>query len=74
MPKQKSKRAKLTTLVSRKSGASIALLQKQPGWQPHTIRAEISRLRKSGFVVTCTAKAGCSIYKAQQPEPVSSEV
>lgn len=74
MPKQKSKRAILTTLVSRKSGASIALLQKQLGWQPHTIRAEISRLRKSGLVVTCTANAGCSVYKAQQREPVSSEV
>ena len=74
MPKPKSKRAILTTLVSRKSGASIALLQKQLGWQPHTIRAEISRLRKSGLVVTCTVNAGCSVYKAQQPEPVSAEI
>ncbi len=74
MPKSETKRAILTTLVSRKSGASIALIQKQLGWQPHTIRAEISRLRKSGLVVTCTTNAGGSVYKARQPAPVSSEV
>ena len=74
MTKPKTKRDKLTTLISRKSGANIETLQKQLGWQPHTIRAQISRLRKSGLVVTCTANGACSVYKALQVAPVSSEV
>ena len=49
-----SKRAQLTKLVTRKSGASIKAIQSKLNWQPHTIRAEISRLRKGGLVVTCT--------------------
>lgn len=73
MTRPKTKRVKLATLISRKSGASIEILQTQLGWQPHTIRAEISRLRKSGLTVTCTANAGRSVYKARQPAPVSSE-
>ncbi len=63
--KPQSKRTQLAKMVSRNSGATIEALQKHLGWQPHTIRAEISRLRKSGLVVTCTAGAKGSVYKAQ---------
>ncbi|MEL7180608.1 MAG: DUF3489 domain-containing protein [Pseudomonadota bacterium] len=51
MTKPITKRAQLAKLISRKSGATIETLQKQLAWQPHTIRAEISRLRKSGLAV-----------------------
>lgn len=74
MTKPKTKRDKLTTLISRKSGATIETLQTQLGWQPHTIRAEISRLRKTGLVVTCTANAGSTAYKARPSEPLPSGV
>ena len=63
--KPQSKRAYLAKMVGRKSGANIDTLQEQLGWQPHTIRAEISRLRKTGLVVTCTAAAKGSVYNAQ---------
>lgn len=66
MPKSETKRAKLAALISRRSGASVKTLQKQLDWQPHTIRAEISRLRKGGLVVTCNTTSGSSVYKAQQ--------
>lgn len=71
MPKAETKRAKLTALLNRKSGASIDTLQKQLNWQPHTIRAEISRLRQSGLIVTCNATSNGSVYKAQQAAPES---
>lgn len=74
MPKPKTKRTKLTTLISRNSGATIGFLQQQLEWQPHTIRAEISRLRKSGLVDTCNLISGCSVYKAHNRAPVTSEV
>ena len=62
--KPQSKRAQLSKMVGRKSGATIETLQEQLDWQPHTIRAEISRLRKTGLVVTCTAAAKGSVYKS----------
>ena len=71
MPKSETKRAKLITLITRKSGASIDTLKKQLNWQPHTIRAEISRLRQSGLIVTRNATSNGSVYKAQQAAPVS---
>lgn len=57
-----SKRAQLIQLISRKSGASIKQLQTKLAWQPHTIRAEISRLRKTGLVVTCSPSASGPVY------------
>lgn len=67
--KPQSKRAQLAKMVSRKSGATIESLQQHLGWQPHTIRAEISRLRKNGLVVACTASAKGSVYRAQAQVP-----
>jgi len=66
-----SKRDQLARLLARKSGASIASLQKHLGWQPHTIRAEISRLRKTGLAITCSPSAKGTIYKSQVSEPIS---
>ncbi len=74
MPKSETKRAKLIALLTRKSGASIDMLQKQLNWQPHTIRAEISRLRQCGLIVTCSAMSNSSVYKAQQAAPESDGV
>ena len=67
-----SKRAQLAKMVGRKSGATVETLRQHLGWQPHTIRAEISRLRKTGLVVTCTAAAKGAVYKAQA-QPVTVE-
>lgn len=63
-----SKRVQLLKLVSRKSGVSISTIQSKFNWQPHTVRAEISRLRKQGLVVTCTASPNGSVYRAQSSE------
>ncbi len=46
-----TRQQQLTKLLGRKSGATIAQLQKAFGWQPHTARAAISTLRKAGFPV-----------------------
>lgn len=43
-PKAGTKIAQLTEMLSRKDGASNAELCKALGWQPHTLRAAISRL------------------------------
>ena len=48
----KSKRARLEGLLARPRGATMVQLEKNLAWQPHTIRAAISRLRKDGADVT----------------------
>ena len=52
-------------LISRKSGATIEQIEKATNWQPHTIRAAISRLRKRDMTVLLTeAPKGGKAYKA----------
>lgn len=48
-PPRETKTAVLRKLLSRKAGADLAALQSATGWQPHSVRAVISGLRKAGF-------------------------
>lgn len=48
---RRTRQQALTKLLNRKSGASIAQIQKAFGWQPHSARAAISTLRKTGTVI-----------------------
>ncbi len=67
-PKPQTKRAQLIALISRKSGASMRTIEAKLNWQPHTIRAELSRLRKTGLAVTCEAGAKGPVYRAHHQE------
>lgn len=62
-PNKGTRRKQLAKLLSRKSGASIAQIQKAFGWQPHTVRAAISTLRKSGASVERTMTDKGSVYR-----------
>lgn len=56
----------ITKLLGRKNGASMADLQSATGWQVHSIRAAISRLRKKGEIVSRTRSAkGSDVYAIQ---------
>ncbi|MEO3413032.1 DUF3489 domain-containing protein [Roseovarius sp. CAU 1744] len=63
-----TKRTQLLKLVSRKSGVSISTIQNKFNWQPRTVRAEISRLRKQGLVLTCVPSPNGPVYRAQTTE------
>lgn len=58
-----TRRDQLTKLLSRKSGASIAQIQMAFGWQPHTARAAISTLKKSGAAVERSVTSKGSVYR-----------
>ncbi len=48
------KETKLVTihrLLNRKSGATLSSLEKATGWQPHSVRAALSTLRKDGYTI-----------------------
>ena len=38
-------------LVQRSKGASLGALEKATGWQPHSVRAALTGLRKSGHII-----------------------
>ncbi len=46
--KSQTKAGAILSQLRRPSGASIAQLQKVTGWQPHSIRATLTGLRKQG--------------------------
>ncbi len=46
-----TKSAMLRHLLQARSGASMARLREATGWQPHSVRAALSGLRKAGYAV-----------------------
>ncbi len=47
-----TKKARLISFLNKDRGADIGSLSKRLGWLPHTTRAALSKLRKSGYVIT----------------------
>jgi len=65
-PTRETKTAILRKLLSRKSGADLVALQSATGWQPHSVRAALSGLRKAGYIIDRTepTKSGASaVYR-----------
>lgn len=62
----------VTKLLSRSKGATVSDLTDATGWQPHSVRALLSGLRKTGIIITREArKSGENCYRivaAQQDE------
>ncbi|MBX3521640.1 MAG: DUF3489 domain-containing protein [Xanthobacteraceae bacterium] len=61
---KKNKCALLIELLSKKDGATIDTIVKSLKWQPHSGRAAISNLRKTGYrVETGADKDGKTVYR-----------
>ena len=56
-PPRTTKTAILRKLLSRKTGADLGTLQTATGWQPHSVRAALSGLRKAGYSIERTNPA-----------------
>ncbi|MEM9670396.1 MAG: DUF3489 domain-containing protein [Pseudomonadota bacterium] len=63
-PKPGTKLADLVAALNGK-GSTIPKLSNRLGWQPHTIRAAMTRLRQRGYVITRSKadKSAVSIFK-----------
>ena len=59
----RTKTARLEALLSRARGATLAQLQRGLGWQPHTVRAAVSRLRKAGHTIELEEMKGRKAYR-----------
>ncbi len=53
----------LRKMLSRRNGATSAQIQKQLSWQPHTVRAAISRLRSSGLSIDLDRSGRVARYR-----------
>ena len=62
-----SKKARLQALLARPKGATLAQLEQDLGWQPHTVRAAISGLRKGGAEVTLDRDGKVPSYRITAP-------
>ena len=51
MPVKPTKIETILKLLRRPNGASIAQLQKTVDWQPHSVRAALTGLRKKGHII-----------------------
>jgi hypothetical protein len=69
-----TKQARLVDYLSRPWGASIADLGRLLGWQPHTVRAVLTGLRKKGYQVTGAKNDdGATVYRATPPVKAASD-
>ncbi len=65
-PRQ-TKAGAILSQLGRPNGASIAQLQKATGWQPHSIRATLTGLRKKGHDVLRGKNAkGVTTYRVSK--------
>ena len=62
-PPKLTKMARLEAMLRRPRGATQKQLETGLGWQPHTVRAAISRLRKGGAEVTLDRSARTPTYR-----------
>ena len=58
----------LRKLLRRKSGVTIAQIERIFGWQAHSARAAISRLRTGGEVVERTSSAKGPVYRITEAD------
>lgn len=64
MTTKTTKQDTVLKLLNRPQGATIARLQKATGWQPHSVRAALTGLRKKRHDVTRDKNAkGVTVYK-----------
>ena len=64
---QTSKRDQLAALLVRDEGATLAQMIALTGWLPHTTRAALTGLRKSGYAIDSDKVDGLRTYRAVAP-------
>ncbi len=65
MPTRNTKPDTILKLISRKSGAALVQLEEATGWQPHSIRAALTGLRKKGHEIKRDKnRKGVTVYSS----------
>lgn len=67
-PKRPSKNVLLADLLIRESGATLDEMIATTGWLPHTTRAAITGLKKTGYAISSDKVDSVRTYRAVAPE------
>ncbi len=60
----RTKHATLVDMLKKPNGASIAQMGAKTGWQPHSVRAALTGLRKRGLAINRErSDAGVTVYR-----------
>ena len=71
-PRPGTKQALIVSLLAREAGASLDELVSATRWLPHTTRAALTRLRRSGYVIVRSKdEAGRTRYRIEAARPAS---
>lgn len=69
---QPTKSETIRKLINRPAGASLGALEKATGWQPHSIRAALTGLRKAGHTVERGKDGkGITVYRVAKTAPAA---
>lgn len=70
---KRSKKDQLAAMISKPDGVRITILVERLGWQPHTVRAALSGLRKQGHQILASKspKTGEAVYRLMTPMQTS---
>jgi DNA-binding IclR family transcriptional regulator len=60
-----TKAAKLLTLLQTGTGASLEDMAEATGWQPHTVRAAMTGLKKKGHTIEKHVEGNTTIWSAK---------
>lgn len=63
-----SKQNRLVALLVRDEGATLDQMIAATGWQPHTVRAALTGLKKKGYALSSDKIGGIRTYRAVGPE------
>lgn len=69
-----TKAASVRKLLAREKGATMKEMEKATGWQPHSVRAFLSGLRKQGATLGREERANQEVAYRMTDEPQSVEV
>ena len=72
-PREHSKSSRLLNLMQTGTGASLDDMMEATGWQPHTVRAALTGLRKRGFVIERHVECTTTIWSASSQDAGASE-
>ena len=66
--KRQTKADTIQRLLKRAKGTTIAELQKATGWQPHSVRAALTGLRRAGLDIVRTKQGNATRYRIAEDQ------
>ena len=67
-PRRFTKAGRLLDLLRTGTGASLEEMTEATGWQPHTVRAAMTGLRRRGFAIVRHVEGNTTVWSVAAPD------